>query len=1047
MNIALEASAGCGKTTRLISELCAAVLEGGTDLDRLAVITFTRKAAAELRTRLALALSEAYADEQRPEAARRRAAEQLTRLGGARVSTIHSFCESLLRAFPLEAGIDPAFTVLEEDEAAALFDECYLAWLQTAWAEQKDEVRLVLLEHRLKPLSEGEFDSSPFQEVLRTALQYRELELFEPALPDLWSELQALHGEAKAFLAQCPQGTLLDFLAECVATLERALGKPQQEAIPLLRGLDFKPGNRGPRSEEVKQLRDRWKEAWASRMELVTYCTDVFPTIAPLYAALKRLAVHFVASYRATMRERGVLDFEELLVGCERLLHNQEVRATLKQRFDRLFVDEFHDTDPIQAKIMFFLAEAEGDHASSWEKVRLAPGKLFVVGDPKQSIYRFRRADIASYSKAMELIKASARGQAPEPLKTNYRCAKDLISWINQHFQKQFESAVFSAKDGHVYSPRYLPLEAPPKATRGAGKVIRVEATNAYYDRNAADLCDLEARLTALTLQRLLEHYQPGDIMVLYRNKKNLAATSRYLDELQMPHELSAGKVFFDRQEIHDALNLLSAVADPLDQLHVLAALKGPFFGLDDRSLAAHCLAKGTFDYRFAAEQPAGAVAVALGRLKTLHERSGTVRPHRLLQDLLCEGGLLGSYGLGPGGRQQLLNLQKLAELLASKGALPFHSVVRELRQDLEADREVVQYNPKHGEASLVQLMTIHKAKGLESRVVYLADCTSNELPKTLRTAIDTGNRKVVYTLGGKDSKNLQAAEWKEASLDAKKHEQAEAVRLRYVAATRAKELFLFNRLEYGGQEKKLIKNMAEAFAAPFFDEEGHERWCFDLEALDLDPLRHAALPAPKLHPEWIGEETALAEAQTRRRDLAIPSLVVANPSTAALDAQPTSLRVEYEEAAEVAELLPSDRRMLGTLVHRLLELEPTDPETLAAELCRSEAPELAPRLVVDAYRQIRGNAIFEQVRHAKRLFREMPLLFTDSDGTAYHGVIDLLFETPQGWVIVDYKTTLIADEEKRKAVEQHYAAQMALYQRGLEQLGLKVKECVVVGR
>ena len=435
----VEAGAGTGKTTMLVGRIVSLVAAGRVAMEELAAITFTEAAAAELRDRVREGLEKATADPARTEEERRRCLEGVASIDQAAIQTIHAFAGSLLRSYPLEAGLPPGFATLDEIEQGVLFEERFRGWF---WGEA------------LRP---------PVGETIRRALL---LGLTQQHLRDLAAELEEQHDllTTTTTWASAPPLDAVAAAHEVGATLpeldtwiQYALNGPadplaqvvaraqpwavrlqtcvtEEQALVALRGLGHLRATAGSQrnwgklpdgTNACRAIKDQLKAVNEQTAQVLE--SHRAASLAQVLAALR----DFTQASVAARRGEGVATFHDLLTWARDLLRDRpEVRRRAQDRYRRIFVDEFQDTDPLQAEIVFYLAAESEDHLpADWQDIRLVPGKLFVVGDPKQSIYRFRRADIGVYD---DLLQRLADGRVY--LVQNFRSVEPLLAWVNHHF-------------------------------------------------------------------------------------------------------------------------------------------------------------------------------------------------------------------------------------------------------------------------------------------------------------------------------------------------------------------------------------------------------------------------------------------------------------------------------------------------------------------------------------------------------------------------------------------------------------------------------------
>jgi ATP-dependent exoDNAse (exonuclease V) beta subunit len=396
----VEAAAGTGKTTALVSRIVSLLASGRGNLDRIVAVTFTEKAAGELKLRLRTDLERARADAAEGSAERAHLERGLERLELARISTIHGFCSDLLHERPLEAGVDPLFQVASQEEAERLLDRAFDAWFERVLDDPPEGVRRIL-----RRRSEGPNASGP-RDLLRRAVQslveHRDFDASwrrdpferEREIDGVLNALEAFGVLAKA--AVDPD----DWLAKNVANVwsfvrdnaakERVRDRDYDDLEAKLRGLarrrnvgwHYKGRRRKQFTDQVSrdELLERREGVKAA---LDTLCENAD---ADLAACLQGELREVVGTYEESKQKEGLVDFVDLLIATRNLLvRDRPAREALQARFDHYFVDEFQDTDPLQAEILLLLA-ADDPSEDDWHRARPVPGKLFIVGDPKQSI-------------------------------------------------------------------------------------------------------------------------------------------------------------------------------------------------------------------------------------------------------------------------------------------------------------------------------------------------------------------------------------------------------------------------------------------------------------------------------------------------------------------------------------------------------------------------------------------------------------------------------------------------------------------------------------
>jgi ATP-dependent exoDNAse (exonuclease V) beta subunit len=442
----LEAGAGTGKTTVLVSRILALVRSGRATLDRIVAITFTEKAAGELKLRLRDEIEKAL-ETSGDESERARLLDATRDLERAPVSTIHAFTAALLRERPFEAGLDPGFAVAADIAGERVLEDTWDAWFDARMsAADPTLVRAFTLQLKVEDLRKAGRAMASQRDILGRPEPRPPFNpaAFRDRVRESLTTLKPLKKSCTDEEDDAYQQVLR--LEVFLARAERADGLALER---LLRELDV-DANKGrqPNWSPAQACKDTKAGLKSLKDAQTTYRQT---SDADLAWALRDTLRGFLDAYEQAKRERAVVDFADLLLKARDVLEREPaVRRYFQRRFDSILIDEFQDTDPLQAQIALLLAEdpeAEPP-ATTWKDVRLKPGKLFVVGDPKQSIYRFRRADIAIYDEVKRLIEAS--GGEVLPLTANFRTVPSVLEFVNERFK-----AVFSEEG----DPQPIPLD------------------------------------------------------------------------------------------------------------------------------------------------------------------------------------------------------------------------------------------------------------------------------------------------------------------------------------------------------------------------------------------------------------------------------------------------------------------------------------------------------------------------------------------------------------------------------------------------------------
>ena len=1011
----VEAGAGSGKTRALVDRIEALVLDDAVPMESIAAITFTEKAAAELRDRIRQRF------ESRPDSERAR--DALQQLDGAAVGTLHSFAQRILAEHPVEAGLPPGVEILDEIGSQLEFEEQWRQFLDELLDDQSMARSLLALE-----TAGVRLDALRLLALQMTAnwdLVEERFDLDPPPPPAfdldaLLARFDAVHDlrrlcldDSDRLLAHFPD------IATHRAELAAAVDEIDAMAIATTMGdtsrawRTIKPGGAGAGANWASNVKD-------IRRQVRGLAGDCDAAVARVTTgALAHLAGRigsFVLDAAARRREIGRLEFHDLLVQSRRLLrspiHGATVRAALRERYTRLLLDEFQDTDPIQIELAALLAAAppahrrEGgdpanDGSRDWTELDIEPGRLFLVGDPKQSIYRFRRADIGVYLAARDRFPGG-----PE-LTVNFRTVAPVIEWINHVF-----GALIQADPGS--QPAYAALSAFRDEPAPTGPAVALLGADAITEKLSADeLREVETDDIARTIAAALHGddpwtvddgnggwrpAKPSDVCILLPARTSLAALERALDRARIPYRAETSSLVYASREVRELMLALRAVADPTDELATVAALRSFAYGCGDDDLAHWRLALGgRFSLR--RQLPEGSeghpVADALAHLAELHEARLWSNPAELLDRLVRDRAVLESAVATGNPRDVWRRLRFVidqARAWTDAGG-------RDLRAYLEWARLQGADNARVSETVLpetdddsVRIMTIHGAKGLEFPITVLGGMTTRfqRTPSGPGIAFPPTGPPVLRLSARVTSEGYDA--WQPIDDQMDRHER---LRLLYVAATRARDHLVVCLHRRAGNAHTSATVLAEpGLAAPTGT---------PFQPPTTRPpaiTRVVPRPLPD-RDEWAAQRhRALAEASTR-------TVIAATTLARAAEAADPGL----DKRARDLDLPPWQKGRYGTAVGRAVHgvLQVVDLETGAglddAAAAQAVAEGVAGR--TDVIRRLARSALATPVARAAARhdhWRELWVAAPVGDRLV-EGYIDLLYRTPEGLVVVDWKT------------------------------------------
>jgi ATP-dependent helicase/nuclease subunit A len=1043
-NTIVTAGAGSGKTSTLVARYLGLLSEGLLPRQVVAV-TFTEKAAREMRSRarkqLHLLLLKASS-----------AAEQQSWAGldaqmdSARIGTIHSLCAEILRSQPAAAGLDPRFIVVEENKTAALRAQAVQEAL--VWSVQQEQMTGLF----------GVFSIRRLEELLGTFLSKR-LEVspgsFDPShltqtiSPEL---LRFLHDDATVSVCTelrtaLTSHTLLEDAGDKLAaqveemlfkleTAEAALEKGDSTGAALSlfqarrENMILNVGKKARTREALQELRDRYDVLlgpWLGGADAKDAPPDpqVEAAILEALPLLAKLNEKTLALYRKALDEQNGLDFDDLEAGTVSLLRDSTIRLHWQAEIAAVLVDEFQDTNARQREIILGLCGEQ-------------PGRLFVVGDARQSIYRFRGADVTVFTSLQTQIRQQG-GQAID-LDRTFRAHPSLLAGLEALLSPIMGS---QADPERPFLIPYAPLRSERSEARKKMQAPYIESILGAGE-DAVSARPAAARALA---RRLSELFQKGEILkwdevaLLFRASTPFSIYEQALEEAGIPYVTVAGSGFYDRPEVRDVLNLLRALADPWDDQAMVGLLRSPAFGVSDvgiyqlrcpkgkvrpvqEALHGDLSAISTMDQEHARRAQA-----ILDELVPLVDRLPVAELLKRLLDRSDYRATLATLADAGDSARLWRNLDKLigdaqdSGLVGVRGFLEYIATMRDVgAREGEAASEA--------EGS-VRLMTIHKAKGLEIPIVVLADAARRPNP----------GREVAFRLGetwtvSPDKLEGTSLAFRLARAQDALQNEAEEKRLLYVALTRAQEKLIVNghiRIKEGqaytdGWLDALLAAGGILLNAITGETGKWQEFSLTKEAswgLWLAPVENETIKnEPKPNSTW---PESLAE-----------YLFSALPNKLVLTA------IRKEHARILLEPRTPPARVAGEMVHRALQRWRFPGDPLLDQLLRTQAQMeglygegLLQQAIHEAevlLQRFRQHPLFAEMNTALERQHEVPFLSTSSQGNVEWGFMDCLYRTQAGWKLVDFKTDELRNRMALAAAQEMYTPQMIRYRQAVEQ-------------
>ncbi len=1028
-DLLLAAGAGSGKTSVLVERFVRAVLEDGVSVPAILTITFTEKAAAEMRERIRLRLRELGAD----------AAARETE--GAFISTIHGFCARVLRAHALAAGLDPGFTVLDEPEAERLADAAFEDALEELAQRTPGGVELIA------SYTAGALRGA----IIGTYAELRSRGELEPRLPplapapDLDEPRERLRAAAAAAAQELggvdsPSVRVLeaiDRLARCDSVIDAADPWPGdlfRLALPGGNGAALTTPVCVAYGEALREFRAACEHRRAF----------------PVRDLLDRLLRGFGRRYAARKRERSMLDFEDLELLCRELLRSdRRLRERYRARFERIMVDELQDTNAVQLELID----------------QIARRNLFTVGDAYQSIYAFRHADVELFERRADALAASG---ARATLRTNFRSRREILDVVGAAFAGEFGERFEAPRPGR---------DDPPAEDPRVELLVIDKGVDWTAEGLASPWRLAEARALAGRVRELVdEGARPSEIVVLTRATSDLRTYERELERRGIPTYVIGGRGYWSHPQVVDLVGYLRALANPRDEEALYTVLASPLVGVSLDALvvlAASARAAGRDPWSLLRDGPLEELPdrERLERFAGWFAGERRVAGRASIEELIDRALTATGYDLAvlamPGGRRRLANVRKLMRLareheaVAGRDLRGFLGLMRRQASEWSASSARESEAPIEGEAlDAVRLMTIHRAKGLEFEIVCVADLGRGPRWPADVIRIGRDGRLGLRLARPGTARREPALAYREIGEERAAAEAREERRLFYVAMTRARERLILSgaaRLDGWRESGTPMAWIGPALLGEMEERVGERRGVTDvgvrfgfLGEEDVggppDGAPAAPVPGPPVAAAHPAPAPVASAPSAPPPPTAPPVASLSYSSLAAYQRCGYRFYVERLLGLPPREVPPSDLELAttglsgldrGSVVHALLErldfrrpIQPT-PAVLA-EVCRREGisvpgPAEAEGLVEIVAAFVRSPTR-ERLGRATGIRREERFAFAMGGGLLINGAFDVLAREPGGMLVVDYKTDRLEGASPAVAVGARYGTQRLIY-------------------
>jgi ATP-dependent helicase/nuclease subunit A len=1075
-DLAVIAGAGAGKTSVLVARFVNLARDPAVGPEHVLAITFTRKAAVEMKERAVREMEELR--EQEPRRMELRRATE-----AAYISTIHGFAERVLRERPLAARIDPGFSVLTE------YDQ--QLFVEDALRQMYSREDLCRFARRLGKAGAGKWKVFALvREVARLMREGAEVASREAELL-LRSDDDCVNGaleRAREYVAgheklamECMK-ELIPLLRAVKFTTQKKSAEQCQEylataetcvgcgslvgALPVLNTTGFTRGIKGEEHDTIAALLGRVKEVakdvaavdWEVQKRLER---ELIPLKRAIYAAARDID----ASYRTHKQRIGALDFHDLQKRLHELfVAKDSVRRAYTERFPHILLDEAQDTDELQYDII--------------QRLHDGGESLFIVGDPKQAIYEFRGANPDVFRAAVARTPVEDRLSLPE----NYRSRREIIYFIN-------------GLGPALLGESFTPMDPEADYDGGSLPTAAVTAIYAVQERPGKDgeepisepVGDARAREAAAVAEELVRllhaetqvkdpdtkqwtALRPKHIALLFRTRTSIPHFERALAERGVPYVTAAGRGFFERAEVLDCIMMLRALSQPLDDMALAAVLRSPFVGVSDGRLWRIRTPSESSSEQSALYQELrrdGGLGIFRKRFERLRSRARSMSAADALDEAIRVFRYEAALAAHEDGPAMLANLAKLRSRLRELGALSVAEGYTELQRARELMGSEATASLVGPNDDVVVLTTIHQAKGLEWPVVCLPSLEMK--PKGGDEDFSARHGALLCRALDEKGEEVKTLSVVGFSKELAERREGEERRLLYVALTRARERLILSACvksreklpEWKGKFSKplafLLAHTDEALSVPGDHDCGtlftSVRYV-TAEVVATTRFEEGATLANELHPIVIAKPPAEPPSLV---DSVLP-LTVKVTELLAFNRCPQVYRfshvleIEEHTARESGKRPENDAALtpveLGTIVHSLLERADFHAGDVKAEVARLLAEEPVERHAALArmLEPVLAGPLGDRVRAALRVEREWPFAF-QAGGVLVEGVMDLAIQGRDGrWMVVDYKSNDLKHSGRFEELIEYYHKQLELYALALSRSGLgEVSQCMLL--
>lgn len=996
--LVIEAGAGTGKTTSIVRELLTIlVADPALAAERVVLVTFTEKAAGELSARVRGAIAEIHANLHLPEpcwpstnpiftisSAERNARIEAVERHFAQVErfaaqTIHSFCQRILRSYPIEAGLDPQFSIVEGFERERIYDQIYDRWLQSETGDAAGETHFpeweIVFGHykRLDNIRAVLFGFLSKRDLIDDSrYSLGEMSEAEPFLSRVLAGIRTASVPDVTSVTDEPTRQFIEYVQAHPPLAEASVEQWIAYFAPIADAL-----------ADANLARAKSFRAYMNFLRGETRADTIFERLKRHRAAvtIRSLATRFNTFLESEKQRLGIVDFDDLLFRTAKLLENAKVLEEVREAFDFIFVDEFQDTDRVQAGIVDKLAR---DSRGS-----LVPGRVTIVGDPKQSIYAFRRADPETYERTVQTFLSD--GAERRVLPDQYRSDAPLVDDLNVMFTELFSIPSTPS----VARPSYEALNAKrPSLLR------ELDARVTFLRCEDPDEGKIDERESLAIAEWIRARHLEGSpfsrFALLFRKLTNVDFYLETLDRYGIPYILPPTRAFLERPAAVDLLTVLRAIASPFDQGAMIAAARTPWFALDDGEILERLLLGGPADASSPYER-------FRRKIEDYAELAREIDVSTLIDRLIADSGIELYYSALRNGRRSILHLDALRDIAAGFDLRSGQSIGEFVAEMTRRREESNDAEPAFLESEdAVSVMTVHAAKGLEFDTVILPDLGSSLRADTTRVlAIDDPPSLLFSGRLANLAGEFRSVGETHLGQIGDERAQAEVDRLFYVAVTRAKSDVVF---------VVDSKESSQGFWKSLCRITGLDSKSI-VSRFSSDTARTVKEVAFGFVPVNCAFETITPAAEDDLvRQPFVHESIAAFPESAAIEEPDVPMQRESLTPSELAQRRAGSRsRAAGILLHRFLEVwdgSNAGVEGLLQKLAvEQQASADAMTTVRRRLATILTSAFAERLRSTTAAANELPIVYIDASGNIVEGRIDRLLRDDSQYVVLDYKS------------------------------------------